>query len=111
AFLEETEQAKTAAESNLKAASQLIDQEVYTDYTNTNVAQQQIDLAIKADNEAQENLAFATGRYSAGVGNIIELTDAELLAVSASAQVVTARYSYQLAYGRLQVAAGTDPSN
>ena len=111
AFLEETEQQKTAAESNLKAASQLIDQEVYTDYTNTTVAQQQIDLAIKADNEAQENLAFATGRYSAGVGNIIELTDAELLSVSASAQVVTARYSYQLAYGRLQVAAGTDPSN
>ncbi len=109
AFLEETEQAKTAAEFNLKSVMQQIDREVYTDYAGTTVSVQQIDLATKADQEAQENLAFAEGRYSAGVGNIIELTDAELLAATASAQVVTARYSYQLAYGRLEVAAGQDP--
>ncbi|HEY3973660.1 MAG TPA: TolC family protein [Candidatus Sulfotelmatobacter sp.] len=111
AFLNETEQAKSAAESNLKSAVLQVDREVYTDYANTTVAQQQIDLATKADEEARENLAFAEGRYSAGVGNIIELTDAELLAATAGAQVVTARYSYQLAYGRLQVAAGSDPSD
>jgi outer membrane protein len=111
AFLSETEQAKSAAESNLKSAAQQIDREVYTDYANTTVAQQQIDLATKADEEAKENLEFAEGRYSAGVGNIIELTDAELLAATASAQVVTAHYSYQLAYGRLEVAAGQDPSD
>ena len=110
AFLNETEQAKTAAESNLKSATLQVDREVYTDYANTTVAQQQIDLATKADQEARENLAFAEGRYSAGVGNIIELTDAELLATTAGAQVVTARYNYQLAYGRLEVAAGKDPS-
>ena len=111
AFLNETEQAKSAAESNLKSAALQIDREVYTDYANTSVAQQQIDLATKADEEARENLAFAEGRYSAGVGNIIELTDAELLAATAGAQVVTARYNYQLAYGRLEVAAGKDPSD
>jgi outer membrane protein len=111
AFLAEMEQSKTAADSNLKSATQQVDREVYTDYSNTTVAQQQIDLATKADSEAQENLAFAEGRYSAGVGNIIELTDAELLAATASAQVVTSRYSYQLAYGRLEVAAGQDPSD
>jgi outer membrane protein len=109
AFLDEMLQAKTAADSNLTSATQQVDREVYTDYSSTTVAQQQIDLATKADQEAQENLAFAEGRYSAGVGNIIELTDAELLAATASAQVVTSRYSYQLAYGRLQVAAGQDP--
>jgi len=111
AFLNETEQAKSAAESNLKSAALQVDREVYTDYANTSVAQQQIDLATKADEEARENLAFAEGRYSAGVGNIIELTDAELLAATAGAQVVTARYSYQLAFGRLEVAAGKDPSD
>jgi len=111
AFLNETEQAKSAAESNLKSAALQVDQEVYTDYANTSVAQQQIALATKADEEARENLAFAEGRYSAGVGNIIELTDAELLAATAGAQVVTARYDYQVAYGRLEVAAGKDPSN
>jgi outer membrane protein len=111
AFLAETEQAKSAAESNLKSATQQVDREVYTDYANTTVSQQQIDLATKADEEARENLAFAEGRYSAGVGNIIELTDAELLAATAGAQVVTARYNLQLAYGRLEVAAGKDPSD
>jgi len=94
-----------------KQVAQQIDQEVYSDYQSTAVAQQQIDLAVKADQEAQENLQFAEGRYSAGVGNIIELTDAELLAASAAAQVVTSRYTYQLAFGRLEVAAGKDPSD
>ena len=111
AYLNETEQAKSAAESTLKSATLQVDREVYTDYANTTVAQQQIELATKADQEARENLAFAEGRYSAGVGNIIELTDAELLAATAGAQVVTARYSYQLSYGRLEVAAGKDPSD
>jgi outer membrane protein len=111
AYLNETEQAKSAAESTLRSAVLQVDREVYTDYANTTVAQQQIELATKADQEARENLAFAEGRYSAGVGNIIELTDAELLAATAGAQVVTARYSYQLAYGRLEVAAGKDPSD
>jgi outer membrane protein len=111
AFLNETEQAKTAAESNLKSATLQVDREVYTDYANTTVSQQQIDLATIADREARENLAFAEGRYSAGVGNIIELTDAELLAATAGAQVVTAHYNYQLAYGMLEVAAGKDPSD
>ena len=111
AYLNETEQAKNAAESNLKSAMQQIDREVFTDYASTTVSEQQIDLATKADAEARENLTFAEGRYSAGVGNIIELTDAELLAATAGAQLVTARYSYQLSYGRLEVAAGKDPSN
>ena len=111
AFLNETEQARNAAESNLQSARLQVDREVYTDYANTTVALQQIDLATEADREARENLAFAEGRYSAGVGNIIELTDAELLAATAGAQVVTARYNYQLAYGRLEVAAGNDPSD
>ena len=110
AYLNETEQAKNAAESNLKSATQQVNREVYTDYANTTVSQQQIDLATKADEEARQNLEFAEGRYSAGVGNIIELTDAELLAATAGAQVVTARYNYQLSYGRLEVAAGQDPS-
>ncbi len=111
AYLNETQQAKSAAESNLKSATLQVDREVYTDYANTTVAQKQIELATIADQEARENLAFAEGRYSAGVGNIIELTDAELLAATAGAQVVTARYNYQLAYGRLEVAAGKDPSD
>jgi len=111
AYLYETEQAKNAADTNFKSASQQVDREVFTDYASTTVSQQQIDLATKADAEARENLNFAEGRYSAGVGNIIELTDAELLAATSGAQLVTARYNYQLSYGRLEVAAGSDPSD
>ena len=110
-FLNEMEFAKTAAEYNLKSVSEQVAQDVYSSYANAQVSKEQIGLTMKADAEAQENLAFAEGRYSAGVGNIIELTDAELLAASSSAGVVTARYNYQVAVGRLQVAAGKEPSD
>lgn len=54
--------------SNLKSAARQVDREVYTDYACASVAQQQIDLATKAEAETGENLVFAEGRYSAGLG-------------------------------------------
>src|SRR5450631_1551678 len=49
AYLHETEQAKSAAESNLKSAQLQVDREVYTDYANTSVSEQQIDLATRSE--------------------------------------------------------------
>lgn len=56
--------------------------------------------------QAQENLALAEGRYSAGVGNIIELTDAQVLLTSARAQTVQALYAYKTAVAELERAVG-----
>jgi outer membrane protein len=109
ALLQEAQFRLAANQSSLRSYVQQVDQEVYTDYQDASVAQDKIALAQKATDEAQENLAFAEGRYAAGVGNIIELTDAELLATTTQSQLVEARYAYQVAAGRLQVALGQDP--
>jgi outer membrane protein len=110
-ILEEAQFRLAASQSSLRSYLQQVDQEVYTDYQDASVAQDKIALAEKAADEAQQNLAFAEGRYAAGVGNIIELTDAELLATTTQSQLVEARYAYQVAVGRLQVATGQDPQH
>ncbi len=52
---------------------------------------------------ARERLRLAEGRYEAGVGNVIELGDAQTAHTSAAAQVVKAEYD--LASARAQLAA------
>jgi outer membrane protein len=56
--------------------------------------------------QAQENLDLAEGRYSAGVGNIIELTDAQVLLTSARANNIRALYTYKTAIAELEKAVG-----
>jgi outer membrane protein TolC len=56
--------------------------------------------------QAQENLTLAEGRYAAGVGNIIELTDAQVLLTSARANAVQALYVYKTAVAELEKAVG-----
>jgi len=84
-------------------------QDVYSAYSNVQVAQAQIDTALTAASEARENLALAEGRFQVGYGNIIELTDAQLLATSTAAQVVTTRFNYQSAAAQLDFAVGKGP--
>ena len=98
-----------AAKANLTSLLQRVRQEVFTAFADLQVAQDKIGLAIKAEDEAKENLALAEGRYQAGYGNIIELTDAQLLSTASQAQVITARYDYQIAAARLAAAVGKQP--
>jgi outer membrane protein TolC len=56
--------------------------------------------------QAQENLDLAEGRYSAGVGNIIELTDAQVLLTSARANNIQALYIYKTVIAELEKAVG-----
>jgi outer membrane protein len=95
-----------AARDNLDSVLLQVTQQVYSAYSDLQVAQDKIGLAIKAEGEARENLELAEGRYQAGYGNIIELTDAELLLTTSEAQAVTSRYDYQLAAARLDFAVG-----
>jgi outer membrane protein len=55
---------------------------------------------------AREQLRLAEQRYSTGVGNIIELTDAQVAYTSAAAQVVQARYGLASARAQLLAAMG-----
>lgn len=63
-----------------------------------------IRVAEKALHQARENLELAEGRYAAGVGNMIELTDAQASHTTAEANHVRSLYSYQTALAAVEKA-------
>jgi outer membrane protein len=67
-------------------------------------AQAALEIADEVVENAKERLRLAEGRYSAGVGNVIELGDAQLVLSSAQSQRVSA--SYELGQARLQLRIG-----
>jgi outer membrane protein TolC len=69
-------------------------------------AAESIDVTHRASEQARENLALAEGRYETGVGNIIELTDAQTQRARADADHVRALYGYQIAIAALERAVG-----
>lgn len=62
-----------------------------------------MELSVK---KAVENLALAQGRYEAGIGPYIEITDAQVASINAETDHVQALYDYQLAAARLVKAMG-----
>jgi outer membrane protein TolC len=56
--------------------------------------------------KASESLELAQGRYAAGVGTYIEITDAQVASVNAETDHVQALYDYQLAAARFVKAMG-----
>lgn len=73
---------------------------------NVQQAAESIVVATKAQQQAHENLDIAEGRYTTGVGNIIELTTAQVSLTSAEATYVQALYSYQTSVAQLENAIG-----
>jgi outer membrane protein TolC len=61
------------------------------------------DISLK---KAKENLDLAQGRYEAGVGPYIEVTDSQVASVNAETDRVQALYDYYLATARLYKAIG-----
>ncbi|WP_129126472.1 TolC family protein [Geomonas oryzae] len=57
---------------------------------------------------ADESKALAEGRYQEGVGNIIEVTDAQSQALEARTAQIQALYDYQIALARMDRAVGKD---
>lgn len=96
------------AEANLagvKAQVATLRQQVRLELTEAKLAIASQKAAIQAANEsvrnAAERLKLAEGRYAAGVGNIIELADAQLALTTARSQVV--QEEYRLAVARAQM--------
>jgi outer membrane protein len=67
---------------------------------------QQIALSQSTVEQAREQLELANGRYQAGVGNIIELGDAEAAVANAEGQLVKARYALATDRAKLAKAVG-----
>jgi TolC family type I secretion outer membrane protein len=80
--------------------------EVNQSYTDMESAKVRIEVMESSLQKARENLDIAHGRYEAGFGPYIEVTDAQLVAVQAETDYVQAQYDYQLSVARLLKAMG-----
>ena len=73
---------------------------------NVRQAAESIGVAEKGAQQARESLELAEGRYNTGVGNIIELTNAQVALTTAEANYVQALYGYQNSVAALENAIG-----
>lgn len=80
--------------------------EVQQAYLNLSEAEERIPAAELTVKLASENHEIATGRYAAGVGNPIEVTDAEVTYTNAKTAYIQSLYDYKVALASLYKAMG-----
>jgi len=93
----------TANEESLRQTVLL---EVQQDLLNLREAEERISTAELTVRQAQENYEIANGRYAAGVGNPIEVTDAEVALANAKTSYIQALYDYKVSRASLEKAMG-----
>jgi outer membrane protein TolC len=93
-----------------KADEESLKQSIYLDvkqsYLNLQVAKEKIAAADLGVKQARENLELANGRYAAGVGNPIEVTDALVSFNNAKTSYIGALYDYKIAQASIEKAMG-----
>jgi outer membrane protein TolC len=102
----ETKANVDAAAFRVKATELDISREVEQAQLNVNEAQERIGAAQTAVASAQENFRLAQGRFDAGVGTILELTDAQLFLTQAQNTEAQALADYRIFLARLERATG-----
>ena len=100
----------TANLNVLKANEELLRQNIFFEvkqaYLNLKEAEERIPVAELVVKQSEENLELANGRYAAGVGNPIEVTDAQVGLSSAKTSYIQAIYDYKVALASLEKAMG-----
>jgi len=92
--------------ANEESLRQSIFSEVQQAYLNLKQAEESIPTAELGVKQAEENFEIANGRYAAGVGNPIEVTDAEVLLSNAKLSYIEALYNYKVSQASLEKAMG-----
>jgi len=92
--------------ANEESIKQTIFLEVQEAYLTLRAAEDAIPTAKLGVEQAQENLDIANGRYAAGVGNPIEVTDAEVGLANARTSYIQALYADKVAQASLERAMG-----
>lgn len=95
-----------SARAQVKVTELSIGQEVEQTYLVVNEAQERIAATQTAVASAQENFRLAQGRFDAGVGTILELTDAQLFLTQAQNTEAQALADYRVALAALERATG-----
>ncbi|HZO80882.1 MAG TPA: TolC family protein [Candidatus Binataceae bacterium] len=104
--VEEARLRREAIEHSITDLRQHILLEVKTAFLDWQTALQRIHQAEVTLNAARVELELAQKRYTAGLGNIIELTDAERFFIQDKAAYVDALYTFAVAKAGLQRATG-----
>lgn len=102
----EAEQRAAAADSDLRELTNQVAREVRDAWLQANTAAQRLDVTSRLAAEAAEALRLAQTRYDAGLGSIVELSQAQLNQTSADIQSATARYEYLSRRAALDYATG-----
>jgi outer membrane protein TolC len=92
--------------ANSESVTLTVLREVEQSYEDLESAWEVIKSRTKAKEAATENLRLAWGRYRAGVGSIIEVTDAQIRFASADLEQVRALFDYRVVEARLDKAIG-----
>ena len=95
-----------AAQARVRATELDIQRDVEQTQITVNEAEERIQAAQKAVESAQENFRLAQGRFDAGVGTILELTDAQLALTQAQNTEAQALADYRIALSNLDRAVG-----
>ena len=94
------------AKSEVEILKQNIYYEVQQAYINLTQAEKRIPVSNLIVKQAKENLELANGRYTAGVGDFVELQDAEVNFNNAQLSYVQSLYDYNTARSNLEKAMG-----
>jgi outer membrane protein TolC len=92
--------------ANEASLRQGIYQNVKQAWINLGEAADRVTTAAVSIRQAEENLDLAKGRYAAGVGNPIEVTDALVATLNAKTSEISALFDYKLAKASLEKAIG-----
>jgi len=93
-------------QNNEESLKQTIFLEVQESFLTLRAAEEAIPTAELAVKQSEENLDIANGRYAAGVGNPIEVTDAEVTRSNAKTTYNQTLYDYKIAIASLEKAVG-----
>jgi outer membrane protein TolC len=104
--VEEAKANLNVLKANKESLKQTIFLEVQEAYLTLRAAEDAIPTAKLGVEQAQENLDIANGRYAAGVGNPIEVTDAEVGLANARTSYIQALYVDKVAQASLEKAMG-----
>lgn len=104
--VEEAKANLNVQKANEESLRQSIFLEVQQAYLNLKEAEERIPIAELNVKQAQENFEIADGRYRAGVGNPIEVTDASVALTNAKTAYIKALYDYKIAIASLEKAMG-----
>jgi outer membrane protein len=95
---------------NLEAQEESLRQNIRLEaeqaYIGLKEAIESITVTEKSVSQAKENYDLASGRYQVGVGQPLEITDAEVLLANSRANYINALYNYKVAEARIDKAMG-----